>query len=243
MSKIVGGNGQAIGQPLFSSSAEQYHELGFQAVWGSRKFRYVKAGAVALVVGNALQARIEDTDHDAIVCRATAIGSTTLLITAGSGGGALDENEYAEGIAVIDTTAGLGYTYSIKSHAAIIASANGALNLVDGETVQVALDTSSRITLAPNPYKGVIQHPVTTATGVCVGGAIYPIAANEFGWVQTGGPGAALIAGTPAAGQPVVPVGAVAGALTVQSAELPAVAHMMVTGVDTKVKPVFWLID
>lgn len=241
--KITGANGQAVAQPLFSSSATKYHELGFKAVGGGRSFRYVLAGATALVVGNALQSRVEDTDHDNVAVRATALGATSLLITAGSGGGALDENEYADGFAVIDTTPGLGYAYHIKGHAAIAASADGALVLDDNETVQVALTTSSKITLAANPFKAVIQHPVTTATNVCVGGAIYPVVAAEYGWIQTGGPGAALIAGTPAAGQPVTSTGAVAGALSVHSAELNAPAEMMVTGRDGKVLPVFWKID
>ena len=241
--KITGANGQACAQPLFSSSATKYHELGFKAVGGGRSFRYVLAGATALVVGNALQARVEDTDHDAIAVRATALGATSLLITTGASGGALDENEYADGYAVIDTTPGLGYTYHIKSHAAIAASTDGALVLDDNETVQVALTTSSKITLAANPYKSVIQHPVTTATQACIGGAIYPVTAAEYGWIQTGGPGAGLIAGTPGAGQPLTSTGAVAGALTVHSAELNSPAVMSVTGRDGKVLPVFWLLD
>lgn len=243
MAKLAGGNGQAVGQPLFSSSATQYHEPGFPASFGGQKFRYARAGAVALVVGNALQATVEDTDHDDITCRVTAIGASSLLITTGSGSGNLDENEYADGYAVVDTTAGLGYTYRIKNHAAIAASTDGALILADGETVQVALSTASRITLVANPYKNVIQHPVTTATGVTVGGAVYPIAINEWGWIQTGGPGAALIAGTPGCGQPVTSTGATAGALSVHSAELSEVAYMMVTGRSGKVCPVFWLLD
>lgn len=243
MAKLVGANGQAVGQKLFSSSADKIHELGFSATYGGQKFRYALAGASALVVGNALQTQVEDVDHDDIAVRATAAGATSLLITTGASGGALDENEYADGYAVIDTTPGLGYVYRIKSHAAIAASTDGALELVDGESVQVALTTSSKITLVANPYSKVIQHPVTTATGACVGGAIYPIAAGEYGWIQTGGPGAALIAGTPGAGQPVTSTGATAGALSVHSAELNEVANMMVTGRSGKVCPVFWLID
>lgn len=241
--KLTLENGQAAAQPLFSSSATQFHELGVKATFAGRSFRYVQAGASALVVGNALQSRVQDTDHDDITCRVTAIGDRSLLITTGSGNGALDENEYADGYAVIDTTPGLGYTYRIRAHAAIAASTNGELILEDGETVQVALTASSKITLVANPYKAVIQHPVTTASNTCIGGAIYPIAASEYGWAQTGGVGAALIAGTPAVGQPVTSVGAVAGALSVHSAELNNVAYMMVTGRDGKVLPVYWLID
>ena len=233
---------QAAGAELFSSSATRYHGLGEVGMSkDGRFFRYVKAGASALVVGNALQSRVEDTDHDNVAVRATAAGATALLITTGSGNGALDANEYADGYAVVDTTPGLGYTYRIAQHAAIAASTDGTLNLYEEDAVQVALTTSSKVTLVKSPYDGVIQHPVTTATGVTVGGAIYPVTAAEYGWIQSGGPGAGLIAGTPAAGQPVTAVGAVAGALTVHSAELSNVAYMMVTGRDTKVLPVFWL--
>lgn len=232
------------GQPAFSSSATALHKIGQQAVTGDgRKFRYVLAGAVALVVGNALQAPVEDTDHDNITCRATAAGETALLITTGSGAGALDANEYAEGYVVVDTTPGLGYVYKISDHAAILASTNGAINLLKEDAIQVALTSASRITLVQNPYKNVIQHPVTTATNICIGGAVYPITAAEYGWIQSGGPGSGLIAGTPAAGQPVTSVGAVAGALTVHSAELNHVADMLVTGRNTITCPVNWRCD
>lgn len=230
-------------QTVFSSSTVALHALGSKRYTkDGRGFRYVKAGASALVVGNAIQTRVEDADHDNVAVRATAAGATELLITAGSGGGALDANEYADGYAVIDTTPGLGYVYRISSHAAITASANGSLFLDPEDAVQVALTTSSKVTLVANPYDKVIQHPVTTASGACVGGAVYPIGAAEFGWIQCEGAGAALIAGTPAVGQPVTSVGAVAGALSVHSAELNAVAEMMVTGRDGKVLPVRWLV-
>lgn len=234
----------ALGGSAFTSSSTPLHPLGTPGeAFGGRKFRYVKAGASALVVGNALQAPAEDADHDDITVRVTAAGSTELLITTGASGGALDANEYAEGWAVIDTTPGLGYVYRIKSHAAIAASTNGTLVLEDDDAIQVALTASSKVTLVQNPYKNVIQCPVTTATNTCVGGAVYPIAASEYGWIQTGGPGAALIAGTPAKGQPVTSTSSAAGSLAVHSAELSNVAYMMVTGRDGKVLPVFWLLD
>ena len=232
------------GQPAFSSSSTPLHKIGQQAVCGDgRKYRYVLAGAAAPVVGNALQAPVEDTDHDDITVRATAAGDTALLITTGSGAGALDANEYAEGYAVIDTTPGLGYIYKISDHAAIAATTNGALNLYKEDAIQVALTASSKVTLVQNPYRKVIQAPVTTDTNVCVGGAIYPITLAEYGWIQTGGPGAALIDQTPAAGQPLTSRASAAGSLAVHSAELNHVADMMVTGRNGKVLPVFWRCD
>lgn len=226
-------------QALFSSSATARHMPGEQFVTGDgRRFRYVKNGASALVVGDAVQARAQDIDHDQLTVVTGTVGAFEITLTTGASGGALDANEYAGGFAVIDTTPGLGYAYPISGHAAIAALANGVIKLA--MPLQVALTTSSRVTLMTNAYDGVIQHPVTTATNVCVGGAIYPIAASEFGWIQTFGPGAGLILGTPAVGQPLTSVGATAGGLTVHSAELNIVAEMMVTGVNGKVLPVFW---
>lgn len=236
------GYGTAPAQPLFSSSATRAHSPGEKFVTpDGRTFRYVQAGGTALVVGNAIQAPAQDTDHDQLTVVAGAINALQLSFTTGSGSGALDENEYAGGFAVIDTTPGLGYVYPIVGHPAVAASSTAVITLA--MPIQVALTTDSRVTLMKNPYAGVIQHPVTTATGVCLGGAIYPIAASEYGWIQSGGPGAALILGTPGVGQPVTSVGATAGGLTVHSAELNVVAEMMVTGVNGKVLPVFWKVD
>lgn len=227
----------------FVFTADQKAFLGAKMEFEGGIYRYVKAGASNLVVGNALQAPAEDADHDDITVRATDAGSFELLITTGSGSGALDANEYAGGLAIIDTTPGLGYAYRIDYHAAIAASTNGSIFLTRKNPIQVALTASSKVTLVKNPYKGVIQCPVTTATNTCLGGAVAAITAEYFGWIQSGGPGAALIAGTPAKGQPVTSTSSAAGSLAVHSAELSNVAYMMVTGRDGKVLPVFWQID
>lgn len=230
------------GSTGFSSSSDPVHAIGQQAyTTDGRRFRYVKAGE-ALVAGNALQAPVEDTDHDNITVRATEIGATSLLITTGASGGALDANEYADGLVVTDFTTGLGYAYRIKSHAAIAASTDGALELFPDDAVQIALTSSSKVTLAKNPYKDVIQMPASTLTNIIVGGCIYVIASGEYGWIQTNGRGACLIEDTPAAGQPLT-VSDTVGALGVHSAELPNVACMMVTGRDDRVLPVYWYLD
>lgn len=232
------------GQKAFSSSATALHAIGeLREGPDGRKFRYVLAGAAALVVGNCLQSPVEDVDHDDVAVRITAAGATDLLITTGSGGGALDVNEYEGGYAVIDTTPGLGYIYKIKSHAAIAASTDGTLVLFPEDAIDVALTAASKVTLVASPYRKVIQSPVTTNSGTPVGGAIYAITEAEYGWIQSGGIGAALIAGTPAVGQPVTNQGGTAGALTVHSAELNTVATMAVTGRSGKVLPVFWRCD
>jgi len=231
-------------QPAFTSLETPLHAVGTLATTSDgRKYRYVKAGGSALVVGNMIQAKAQNTDLDQLTVVTGALGSNELTVTLGSA--ALTANQLAGGLAIVDTTPGLGYAYKIESHPAADASANVVLTLASEDSIQVALTTSSRVSLTPNAYSEVIQTPVTTLTGAVVGAAIYPIAAGEYGWIQSGGPTAVLVAGTPGVGLAVVCPATAAGAVVVDgaAAATPAVGYMMVTGVDGKVLPVYLTID
>ena len=230
------------GQELFSSSSTPKHNLGERVTDGfGRKFRYVKAGASALVVGNTIQGPAEIADHYGMAPTATAIGATSVTVTPGATAGAA--NLYSGGWLMVDTTPGLGYAYPVDSHLAITASTAFVVNLA--LPIEVALTTSSRVTLVSNPYKNVIQAPVTTLTGVVVGVAVYPIAAGEYGWVQTGGPACVLNKGTTGPGLAVVVPGTVAGGVVIDGAAsaTPVIGMMMVTGVDAKALPILLTID
>lgn len=203
-----------------------------------RRFRWAKAGASNLVVGNMLQAAAEIADHKSCSVAAAAIGATSLTVTPGATAGAA--NLYAGGLAIISVTPGLGYAYAIDSHLAITASTAFTLNLRKDDPIQVALTTSSKVTLVANAYKGVIQTPVTTLTGAAVGAAVSIIPANGWGWIQTNGPASVLVAGTPGPGLAVVVPGTAAGAVVIDGAAsaTPMVGTMMVTGVDATCCPV-----
>jgi len=237
----------ALGQQAFVSSATQKHPLGTRGYdkYG-RKFRYVQAGAAALVVGNVLQAPAEVTTHQTCAVTATAAGATAMTITLGATN-AVVANQYAEGWAVIDTTPGLGYAYPIISHPAAAASAACVLTLAQDAPIQVALTTSSKVTLVSNPYKSVIQCPVTTLTGAPVGVAVYPIALTEYGWIQTGGPASVLTAGTPAVGSIVVVPATAAGSVVVSALQTtgttPVMGVMMAVGKDGTCCPVYLTLD
>lgn len=229
------------GQELYSSSATAVHGVGQEGRDGKgRKYRYVKAGAVALVAGNVVQAPAQNTGHDQLTPSAASVGDTTITVTPDSG--SITANQYAGGYAMIDTTPGEGYSYRIASHPAWT-SGTLVLTLDPSDSIKVALTTASRVTLVPHPYTGVIQAPVTTATNVAVGVAIYPIAISEYGWVQTSGPCPTLINGTPAVGAMVVATGSTAGAAAIASSTLQVIGQMMVTGVNGKILPVFLNIE
>jgi hypothetical protein len=223
---------------LWSSSATPEAPLGarFEASDGC-VYRYCLAGASNLVVGNTIQASAQDTAHQQLTPVAAAAGATTIVAALGASAAAA--NLYAGGWAIIDTTPGLGYKYPISGHAAVLSSGNITLNLDRASGIEVALTTSSRVSLQRNPYAGVIQAP-TTLTGAVVGVAIYPITAAQYGWVQTHGPGAVLINGTPGVGLAVVVPGNPAGSVGLDGAAsaTKVIGSMMVTGVDGKVQAV-----
>jgi len=226
---------------LYASSAEKQQALGQKGedTYG-RKFRYVKAGATALVVGNVLQSPARDTQFTGMaVASAAAIGVTTLALTNGTTTTTLDE--FAGGIAVVSESTGIGQQFIIAGNT--VATSGAALTVTLKDGVRVALTTSSKVTLWKNLYNGVIVSP-TTRTGKTVGGAIFPIAANEYGWIQTGGPGAALSDVTVSAvGEAVSPSTTTAGAVTKQVTLLENIGTTPILGVSAKVSPIFWSID
>lgn len=226
----------ALGQDDFVSSATPVQKPGQRAVSDDgRTFRYVQAGAVALVPGNVIQSSAIIANHLANTPPAVNVGDKSFVYTPGATAGA--SGLYSDGYLQVDTTPGNGYTYSVSGHAAITASTAFTLQLKD--PIQVALTTSSRVGLIANPYKGVIQFPVTTATGTVVGVATYIINATEWGWVQTWGICSVLINGTPALGAPVVaPSATTAGSVdvwtTTNGVTAQTIGYMAQVGVSTK---------
>jgi hypothetical protein len=220
---------------VYAATATPPIAVGTKAITrDGRRFRFVKAGAVDLVVGNILQAAAQIADHQLAAVTATAVGARVVNVTpAGTGGAA---NLYAGGYAIIGVTPNLGDSYLIDSHPAITASTAFNLTLAADDAVRVAFTTATKLTLVANPYSGVIQSPVTTLTGAVVGVAVSIIPANGWGWIQTGGPAALLVAGTPGVGLAVVVPGTAAGAAVIDGAATATqvIGSMMITGADGK---------
>ena len=221
----------------------QQHQLGTRGVdkFG-RVYRYAKAGTSALVAGEVIQGPAIVTNHLANTPPAVAVGATSFSYTPGATLGAA--SLYKRGYLQVDTTPGNGYMYGVDDHAAFASATAFTLNLDPSDPVKVALTTSSRVGLIKNPYDGVIQFPVTTATGVLVGVAVSPIPAGEYGWLQTWGPCPVLINGTPALGSYVIaPSGTTAGAVDIATAVTiltgQHVGTMMQIGVSGKNNAVF----
>jgi hypothetical protein len=258
MSSTLTGDPTAFGQELLSSQPNAAHTPGEKATDGlGRKFRYVRAGGVALVPGNMIQGPAPVALHQNLVVPAQtgvvdafgnvggAAGSKLVKVTLGA---ALTvANQYAGGWLLVDTAgtgSKIGYMYPISGHPA--AGSAQPLTLTLSMPIQEAIVAGQNtVSLVQSPYVGVIQTPITTLTGPAVGSAVFPINPAEYGWVQSGGPAAVLVAGTPGAGLAVVVPGTAAGAVVVDgaAAATPPIGYMMVAGIDGKACPVFLTID
>lgn len=226
-----------------SNSSVQEAALGTKAVTpDGRAYRYVKAGATALVVGKLYDGPAEIANHQNIaVASAAAAGATSITVTLGATAATADQ--YAGGVIVINDEDGQGQTLSIKSHPAADASASLVVTLDDDEPVVTALTTSSQATLVPNQYKSVIIH-AASETGSSKGVAVTAITAAYYGWIQTRGPASCLQDASAAdIGKSVGASTTTAGSVTANDGTLREVGVMLETGVSTEYNAVDLCID
>lgn len=205
----------AVGQGQFTSSATQGAPVGTRIMSADgRVFRYCRASAGPLTAGTVCQGPATLTQHLGNTPPVVPVGATSFIYTPGALG--VVANYYLDGLLQVDTNPGAGYSYAISGHDAVTSGTPFMLNLRD--PIQVGLTGTSRVGLIPNPYISVIPMPGTTASGIIAGVAIYPIAANEFGWLQTWGLCSCLVGGTPALGATVIAPGASVGTMEVITA-------------------------
>lgn len=239
MSLSLSGDPQSTNQALGAPSATAKHQLGTKAVDSfGNVYRYAWAGTPALVAGNWLQAPAQVALHQNLAPTAAVdIGAMTLTVTLGAT--AATANQYAQGWIIVSGGPGAGSRFQVASHPAALSGATVQLTL--SQPVDIALvAATSKIDLVANPYSGVIQNPITTLTGACVGVATGATPASQYDWIQTKGVGAALIAGTPGVGLAIVVPGTVAGAAVIDgaAAATQVVGSMLVTGVDGRIQGV-----
>ena len=130
--------------------------------------------------------------------------SATLVPTAAA------DDIYAEGIVHVNDVTGEGYSYRIRrantveaANADAVASGVLTVNLAAGESVQVALDTTSEVSFTRNRFHQVLiaaAPPTGGLAGVSPGVA----AVDRFYWSQVDGYAAVLASGTLLAGLPVM---------------------------------------
>jgi hypothetical protein len=102
------------------------------------------------------------------------------------GGEAVTANQFAEGWFILESAAGEGHSYKIRSHTS---GTSGATNLdvTLYDPIQIALTTSSVYSLVYNPFKNLISETAFVQTNAPAGVALLSITASYYGWVQTWG--------------------------------------------------------
>ncbi len=191
-----------------ANTADRYHTLGQRMEYDDgRKFRYVLAGGVTLVVADLIQGVVVVAADSNLAVQANwAIGDTSGTVTA-QGSAAIDF--YKGGWTGITNTPGIGYAYKVLSHP-LFAGATKTITLFADDPIRVALTTSSEVSFIPDPYNGVLQAK-TTITNKIVGAAQTPITNAQYGWVQTGGVAMVHGAGSEVVGNNLIALAASAG--------------------------------
>lgn len=228
MSTQLSGPVTTAAQGIYDSSSNQNHVLGETIFTNDgRAFRYCLAGGTTLVSGKLQQASAEDTtNYQNLTPAAAAIGDISITISTST---TVTANALVGGTVSITTSTGLGKIYRIKANTATSAAAGLVITLDDA--IQVALTTSSRIDVIPNPYSGVIVNP-TTASSTPVGVAVAPITNAQYGWLQVAGHAVCLADGTVTVGTTLVASNGTAGAVEA-FAGVQAVVGLAITGIAT----------
>lgn len=239
---VIKANLSVSPQDLFTASSTQGTDIGAYGTTGDgRGFRYVLAGATALVPGKLQQSPAQDTTNlnpsGGLGVAAASAGATSITLTSSV---TLTANQLAGAFLSVAITPGQGYTYKITGNTAVTSATGAVIYLEDA--IQVALTTSSKVVIANNPHSGVIVNPAT-ASGAPVGVAIYPVTAAYYGWIQTHGPVSCLNDGGTAVGLGVAPSASVAGAVKTMAATLSQVGYALNVGVTTEYDLIFLTID
>ena len=195
---------------------------------GGRIFRYSKAGSTAIATGRVCQStRQEETLKNLHVSALTAAGAQTLDLEYNRNTN-LDLGALAEGLAFVNNGLGEGTIYHINSNhkfftPEIPTNANkltGTLTVVLERDTAVIHDTTTRVTIIKNIYDGVTQSDAPQTEAV-VGSTPVAVAANNYFWLQTGGPAVVLQQDEVIKGLPVSASNTTRGAVKVTTVVIP----------------------
>ena len=195
-------------QDIWIESETQQHQLGAMGETADgRIFRYAKMGE-AVTLGYMTQSpAIDSATVKMSVTAVAAIGAKSISFTHAAT--TSTANEYAEGYVTVCYGTGIGQTLKISSHAAF--TSGGASTLYLEDPLIVALDTTSRISLAHNPWNGVLMD--TSVVTCPIGGALRSFTTQYYGWLQTRGVFGAFAHSAGSAGVPVICDATTAGAV------------------------------
>ena len=209
-------------QDWFEQSITQKHELGARLVTeDGRAFRYARAGAVALGIGEIQQSALyggssATVQTDIAVQANAAIGVDAVSVTLDTDAATL--NQYAGGYFCISDATGQGQMFRIIGN--LVAGAGGTCKVELDRGLSIAVTTSSKVQMMTDPYNLCVQAPVTTPTGLPLGIAPIAVDINYYCWLQTWGMCCCLIKTALTMGTNVLLDVAAAGSLGVDDGAL-----------------------
>ena len=171
-----------------------------------RTFRYTEAAGTALINGRTTQSVIPVAGIINEALDTLAVGATVLTGVVATGINPAADL-FKGGYVHVVTPANLGPVMRIKSNT-LFASNVGTLTLFN--PLPIAIAVGDTVTYAESPFRDVIIG-ATTPTAPIVGIVGVAIAANEYGWLCTGGPARTIVQGTVVIGDGVMPSDATAG--------------------------------
>lgn len=180
--------GKAGGANPFSEGTTQLFPLGTKLIYGDNVYRYAKSGA-AIKAGLLVQAAAI-TEGDIAVQTAVTAADTSIAVTTTE---TTSANQYDEGYVVITQNNAqsdrVGGAFRIKSHTT---GSAGPQTFTLYDPINIALDTSSKVTVIANKYNGVITAASTlTAEMVGVTNPIQDVddtvTSGSYFWLQTHG--------------------------------------------------------
>lgn len=176
-------------QEWYEQSLTQKHELGARlVVEDGRAFRYTRAGAVALGIGELQQSALyggssATVQTDIAVQADAAIGATSVFVTLATDAATI--NQYRGGYFCISDVTGQGQYFRINGNS--VATGGGKCRVDLDHGLLIAVTTSSKVQMMTDPYNLCIQAPATTATGLTLGVATMAVDINYYCWLQTWG--------------------------------------------------------
>lgn len=228
-------------QDARKTSSTKLHKLGTVAETADgRVYRYALAGAVNLAAGLVNTSTAKVANHTNLAVTATAVGSRTVNVTLGAT--ATTAAQYDDGHLVVNDSAGVGSAYSIAGTPVIALSTAGNIQLA--ESIATALTTSSKVSLAYNPW-GLAIVGAAAAALFSNGTNNVAVTAAFYYWSQTGGIASVLSDGVIGKGSQAILSASVTGALVVEgtSAVTQRIGVAPDATVDTKYYPVYLTLE
>jgi hypothetical protein len=165
-------------------STSKQHAIGEKYVDEFQKvYRYVKNGAAALDAGKLVVTADADANVvDKFVARTYAVGAKEIIVDVS---GAIVADAYADGTITISDATGEGVNYRVTGNTATAGAGEMTVSLAEPLTQALTVDVS-QYSLIKNTFDSVVIS-ATDQADMAVGVPNVAIAANAFGWVQTGG--------------------------------------------------------